>query len=307
MRLGEQEFDRLNWFGGKRAVARLLGAPAVNPVVQWLGKALLPPRLAQRLPLARCQATCRLSDGQAVQLLDPLHDIFARDVHWGGGRPPLAAEQRKLRCIEEFSKASATFLDVGAYSGICALVAARANPKLLAIAYEILPENFLMLARNIIANDLAARVEPRLRGIGASAATIRLPAAMGLPSNPTSVSLGSAFGEGIAIGVASLDRETLGLTGPFLVKIDVEGYEAEVFRGAASFIADHRPDIICEILPDAAESSREIEAMLRPLGYRWFVFEEDGTNERRHVTPAPEPRDWLFTARSDVGGLLARC
>ena len=59
---------------------------------------------------------------------------------------------------------------------------------------------------NIIANDLASRVQARLRGIGASSATIRLPATMDLPSNPTSVSLGSAFHEGISIGVETLDR-----------------------------------------------------------------------------------------------------
>lgn len=306
MKLGDPEFDRLNWFGGKRALAKLLGYRAINPFVQIAGRTLLPARLAQRLPLARPRVTYRLSDGQVVHLLDPLHDIIARDIYWGGARPTLVAEHRKLRCIEELSKASATFLDVGAYSGICALIAARSNPNLVAVAYEILPENFLLLTRNIIDNDLAARVQAKLRGIGAAAATIRLPATMDLPSNPTSVSLGSAFRDGISIGVENLDEETLGLAGPFLVKVDVEGYERDVLEGATSFVAKYAPDFICEILPDASDGSRVIEAILSPLGYRWFVFEEDGTIEREQITPDSVPRDWLFTVRRDVDALLPR-
>jgi FkbM family methyltransferase len=306
MKLGDQEFDRLNWFGTKRALAKLLGSRAVNPVVQLVGTALLPAKFAQRLPLSRRRVTYRLAGGEVVHLLDPLHDIIARDIHWGGERPTSIAEQRKLRCIEELSKGAATFLDIGAYGGICALIAARSNPYLVAVAYEIVPENFLLLTRNIIENDVAARVQARLRGIGAAGATVRLPASMNLASNPTSVSLGSAFSEGIAIGVQSLDDETEGLAGPFLVKIDVEGYEEEVFRGARSFIARHRPDIICEILPDAGGASRAIEGMLKPLGYRWFAFKTDGTIDRDHIAPDQVPRDWLFTARGDVDALLPR-
>jgi len=153
---------------------------------------------------------------------------------------------------------------------------------------------------------LAARVQAKLRGIAAAAATIRLPAAMNMPSNPTSVSLGSAFRNGISIGVESLDDETEGLAGPFLVKIDVEGYEQEVFEGATSFIAKYRPDFICEILSNASKASRAIESMLKPLGYRWFAFEVNGTVEREHIAPDSVPRDWLFTARRDVDALLLR-
>ena len=45
-------------------------------------------------------------------------------------------------------------------------------------------------------------------------------------------------------------------------------YERQVFAGAAEFLTEYRPDIVCEILPGADEACRSIEAMVRPLGYR---------------------------------------
>ena len=46
----------------------------------------------------------------------------------------------------------------------------------------------------------------------------------------TSMSLGSRFDDGVAIPVTTLDAETRELSGPFLMKIDVEGYERAGLR-----------------------------------------------------------------------------
>src|SRR5256885_8328800 len=228
--LGPDDVRRLNWFGVKPVLAKILSAPLINPAMLAIGRALLPERIARRLPLSRRAATYRLDDGSSIVLLDPLHDTIARDVYWGGGKPTDPAERHKLSALERLSKSATTFVDIGAYAGVCSLIAARANPKLKALAYEIVPENYLLLVRNVIANDLTQRIEPRLRGIGETAGSLTLPGSFGAASLMSSISLGSEFADGVSIAIEPLDQElAAAAAGPMLIKIDVEGFEDQIF------------------------------------------------------------------------------
>lgn len=53
------------------------------------------------------------------------------------------------------------------------------------------------------------------------------------------------------------------------MKLDVEGMEPAVLRGAAGILADHAPELFIEAMND--ENLRDIDALLRPLGYRRLV------------------------------------
>ena len=81
--------------------------------------------------------------------------------------------------------------------------------------------------------------------------------------------------------------------------------EEQVFAGGAEFLTKCRPDVVCEILPGADEACRSIEAMVRPLGYRTFTFEDDAVAEHSEIAPTPKLRDWLITARADTDSILA--
>jgi hypothetical protein len=52
-----------------------------------------------------------------------------------------------------------------------------------------------------------------------------------------------------------------------LVKIDTEGYEPEVLRGATRLIDQHRPVLYLEMGGDYVESTRESIAILADAGY----------------------------------------
>lgn len=301
--LGAEDVRRLNWFGLKPAVARLLASRAVNPLVQLAARKVLPRRIGRRLPLARDHVDYQLASGAKIRLVDPLHDTIARDIYWGGSQPTSAAERHKLRCLERLCGQAAVMLDIGAYGAFYALIAARANPQLRAVAYEIVPQNYFHAVRNVLENDLLDRVEVRLCGIGSEPGTIRLPVSIGQTSFLSSISLGSKFDNGVSIPVRTLDSETDKMTGPFLVKIDVEGFEEQVFDGGRTFIERARPDIICEILLDADAASAMIDGLLRPLGYRTFTFEDSGLVEHDRIQPRAALRDWLFTTSAETAAL----
>jgi hypothetical protein len=69
-----------------------------------------------------------------------------------------------------------------------------------------------------------------------------------------------------------LDDTITGLQSLRLLKIDVEGMESAVLRGATNLIRQHRPIIYCEM--NRADTADELASVLRMLGYDiyWHAF-----------------------------------
>jgi hypothetical protein len=82
--------------------------------------------------------------------------------------------------------------------------------------------------------------------------------------------------------------------GRTLVKIDVEGTEEAVFRHGQRFLAERRPDILCEVLAGVADPER-LEALLAPHGYRYLRVGQTALEARPRIEPHARFRDWLFT------------
>jgi hypothetical protein len=94
-------------------------------------------------------------------------------------------------------------------------------------------------------------------------------------------------GAGAAVPMVSLD--SLKLERLDLVKLDVEGMELDVLRGARATMEKHRPVMCIEVLKSDPAA---IEAFLKELGYRVFpaglnaiaVHEKDPTLAHISVT-----------------------
>lgn len=302
-RFGEQEVRRFRVGGIKRWAAAALKTRPVNAPARLIARHLAPAR-RMRLPLALDEVAYRQACAAPVRMLDPGIDQVARDIYWGGGRPQNDADARTLRMVERLCRDGGTFLDIGSYSALFAMAAARSSDAIRAVAFDIVPENFLLCWRNVIANDLVQRVEPRLLGIGASSGQMRMPATLGLASLASSMSIGSDFSNGVAVPIATLDSQCAQIDGRLVIKIDVEGFEGDVFRGGRETLERLRPDLVCELLPDAQDHD-DIQAMLSPLGYRFFLSTDAGLREETRVVPSREGRDWVFSCRSDIDDIIA--
>ena len=295
----EAGLKRLDWFGTKSLIARLLSVKPVNFIFRRFARNCIPAKTAARFPVSVPMVTYNLSGGERIVLLEPARDEVAREIYWGNGRFISASEQNTLDCVENLSKDAELFLDIGAYSGLFALVAAAAQPTLKAVTFEIVPENHLLVLRNIVENDLISRVDARLCGLSDSPGTLTVAPSLQLDRLASSVSIGSEFSAGVRVPIDTLDNVVEDIDGPIVMKIDVEGFETAVIRGGSKLFATKKPDVICEILPSSTRHE-ELDGMLRKLGYQYFQIKERGLMRCESITPSKDGRDWLLTVRSEL-------
>jgi hypothetical protein len=88
-----------------------------------------------------------------------------------------------------------------------------------------------------------------------------------------------------------------------LVKVDTESTEPDILEGMASVLEQHRPHIFCEVLAGRADE-RRLEAILRPLGYRFYVLKDNGPVQAEHVRAEAGWLNHLFvheTRTSELG------
>lgn len=299
----EASLKRLNWFGTKSLIARFLCIKPVNSIFRKIAKLSLPARTAARFPVSVPKVEYRLLGGERITLLDPARDEVARDIFWGNGRCISAGEQHTLDCVETLCKDAHLFLDIGAYSGLFALIAVAAQPRLKAITFEIVPENHLLVMRNIVENDLIGRIDARLCGLSDRAGTITVAPSLHLDRLASSISISSDFSAGVRVPIETLDNAIGETVGPIVMKIDVEGFETAVVRGGRLLFERYKPDVICEILPGSTDY-RELETILRSLGYHYYQIDDNGLTRHESIDPTTGGRDWLLTARNDLPASL---
>jgi FkbM family methyltransferase len=161
-----------------------------------------------------------------------------------------------------------TVVEAGANIGTHTLMLARACAPGRLIAFEPQQRVFQLLCANLAVNGIG-NVTALPDAVGASAGTAAMPpldyAAANNFGGISVVAGGDAgdWAEGRAVRVTPLDA--LELPSCHLLKIDVEGWEADVLRGARATIARCRPIIYLE--NDRADQQPVLIAMLAELGY----------------------------------------
>ncbi len=215
-----------------------------------------------------------------------LLDLRCEKYYWLG-----IHERPLLRALGREVTPGMTVWDVGAHIGYTALALGRlTGPQGRVYAFEPLPENLRRLRMNIAVNG-AHHVDAR----GVALSDRRGIARMARHASTLMASLTRAT-EGADAFLTPTDTVdglvAQGLAAPDVLKVDVEGAEALVLRGARETIAAARPPLALEV--HSAEAGRDVVDAL-PGPYRFY-----DVRRRRRVEPPLEPGHYL--ARAERGG-----
>jgi len=177
------------------------------------------------------------------------------------------------------------FMDVGANEGLYTLFAAqRVGASGRVVAFEPSLREFRILERNLVENEQGNVTAVRAAASDREGeATLRVAEA----DHAGQSTLGDfaypiAQAEGETVSLRRLDSvaEELGLCPVDAIKIDVEGAEVAVLRGAEQTLTRDRPFLLVEVVDAALKgqgtSREELTLFLKELGYQLFVFGPGG-------------------------------
>ncbi len=198
--------------------------------------------------------------------------VFLRADRYVGASLDLYGEYcfSESQVFEQLLSPGDTVVEVGANIGAHTVhLAQLVGPAGRVLAFEPQHVVFQILCANIVLNE-AFNVRTFNAGSGDAAGTVKLPDidyALA-ESNFGGVSLiGASQGNDIPI----IPLDTLDLPSLRLIKIDVEGMEAQVIKGAVAQLSRHRPILYVE--NDWRDKSPELISLIQSLGYDlWWHF-----------------------------------
>jgi FkbM family methyltransferase len=215
----------------------------------------------------RAPVVARLGNGMRIQV--PWMDVAGRAICEDGWYEP-----DTVRILSTLLRPGAVFLDVGAAFGQYALLAAGVVGDTGKVhAFEPEPVSFDWLRGNVRRNRLGNVTAAQI-ALGDAACSLDL--YIGSPDNLGTTSLRRQYnyaGRTARVEVMPLDRylERVGLGRVDVIKIDVEGAESLVFRGAEKVLAT-RPAMIIEFEESNqvrfGSSCAELARMLVEKGYK---------------------------------------
>ncbi len=201
-------------------------------------------------------------------------------------------EWADMRFLLDLLRPGDTFVDVGANVGVYSLLAGSV-PDTEIWAYEPSSEAAAHLVENIELNWLSTRTRVRRVAVGDRAGrgllTVGLDCTNHLLEGEPEPDPDGDGAEAEAVEVVRLDDDLRPRRPVALVKIDVEGREAQVLEGTRTLLREAHPALIVEANDPAA-----IAAVLEPLGYAAFAYDPP----TRRVTPS----SWVPADGARPGG-----
>lgn len=197
-------------------------------------------------------------------------------------------EVSESQLVSELLRPGMTVVDVGAHHGLYSLLSSkRVGPKGCVFAFEPSPRERTRLEKHLLAN--------RCRNVSV------LPIALGLTSSSEDLFLVdggedycnslrppavAAATSKVRVAVTSLDEflENARVQRVDFVKLDVEGAELDVLKGATRMLSANSPILLVEVFDVRTRPwgyrANEIVRFLHKLGYEWFHISGDGTLEK---------------------------
>lgn len=188
-------------------------------------------------------------------------------AHWLG-----TYERDKQQRFVQFVRRGDCVFDIGAHAGYFSLLASRlVGPNGRLVAFEPCPTNLQLLQRHFALNGIE-----NAQVIGKAVAEHEGESRF---SRGKASQMGhiSTDGEDI-VSTVTLDGlwTARQIPSPSLIKIDVEGAEGAVLRGASTLFAHCRPVVL--LSGHGSPRQRECEAFLRDRGYE-IIIDRDGSQD----------------------------
>ena len=177
-------------------------------------------------------------------------------------------EFEDMAFLLHFLRGEDVFVDIGANIGSYTLLASGVQHA-RTIAFEPDPVTFAALSRNIALNALEPLVRTRECALGASAGHIEFTVGLDTLNHVAN----SGGGPTRIVSLDTLDH-ALGGESPSMIKLDVEGFEAQILRGATTtldaprlraILTEDRSPMVTEILQRAGYQQYEYDPFTRRL------------------------------------------
>jgi FkbM family methyltransferase len=214
------------------------------------------------------------------------HDLFVgRSIERYGEFSPGEAE-----LFQQIIKPGAVIVEAGANVGAHTLQLSRlAGDRGAVFAFEPQRLVFQTLCANLALNSIA-NVYCRDEALGEAPGTIRVPLLdPQADNNFGGLALGGAAGEPVAV----ITLDSLNLSRCDFLKVDVEGMELSVLKGAAQTIAKHRPLVYVE--NDRQDQSPALIEYLFSLGYNLYW----------HTPPLYRANNYFQNPVNEFGNVLS--
>jgi len=261
------------WWAARNAgvVRRVVDMPLVGPLVRRAGYLILPSETRELL-------TLRSGIGEGLRLeLNPRWE----QRMWQGTYEP-----KVQKILADFCRRGRVIYDVGGGLGFYSLAAVRSGATVF--TFEPDPANRASIERHASLNGLSDRIN--VLPLAAFSRT----GTLSMEPSKEGHGRGHAYarevwqsddGERFDAACTTLDDFARTHVPPDLIKIDAEGCEAEVMRGAQRLMRDGRSVILCEVHDD--DLANETERLARASGYQISWVTDDGYHVRwLHATPA---------------------
>ena len=202
--------------------------------------------------------------------------------YWYVGHPDFA----EMTFLERFLKPGDIFYDAGANAGALSIFAADLGCHV--VAFEPIPKTFSRLQENVHLNAPNLSIEPLNLALGSNEEKLVMTTEFGSGNHVLEPGDGSPS---VEVPATTLDKVIKTRPSPNFLKVDVEGHELEVIKGAASLLKSS------ELLGLMMETFRphnwrlkrlqELEALLGEHGFTPFDFDP----VENKITPLKMPFD----------------
>lgn len=232
------------------------------------GRTRLRQLVVQSLKSRKPLVEARLADSQLTVLASWADQLGSVVVTFGGNEPDVF---RFLRCgIRARRPGENLFLDIGANLGVFSLRIAEHFEEVNVISFEPNPAIARLLRENAARNGLQSRIDIREVALGDHDISARLQTVPG-DSGVSTITNDPKAGQPVEMRRLATEISIDDWKRVAAVKIDVEGYELGVLKGAETLFAQHRPVLTYEVnRPELASRGLEPRALgdfLRSVGY----------------------------------------